>query len=139
MFSVIIPALNEESCISQTLRSIADDEDTVEVIVADGGSLDAARYLRRTGRLSRHPQLRRFRDGTGGAQARSICLSAGGRNDFSATVPERRAHASAAQKAYLWLHFILRTEPGQIAHHFPYDDSTKSKSVTHREVYHGYV
>lgn len=43
------------------------------------------------------------------------------------------------KNAYPWLHFILRTEPGQIAHHFPYDDSTKSKSVTHREVYHGYV
>ncbi len=45
MFSVVLPALNEAACIVQTLRSIPPDEAPVEVIVADGGSIDATRQL----------------------------------------------------------------------------------------------
>lgn len=43
MFSVIIPTLNEASLIEETLESVPPDEEPVEVIVADGGSVDATR------------------------------------------------------------------------------------------------
>lgn len=40
MVSVIIPALNEESCLGETLRAVWALEGAKEVIVADGGSTD---------------------------------------------------------------------------------------------------
>ncbi len=51
MFSVIIPALSEEACIAQTLQSIPSDVEPIEVIVADGGSVNATRGLAVTGHL----------------------------------------------------------------------------------------
>lgn len=43
MFSVIIPTLNEEAYILDTLRSVPADKEPVELIVADGGSSDGTK------------------------------------------------------------------------------------------------
>lgn len=39
--SIIVPALNEQECIEETLRSLQDLEGPKEIIVVDGGSRDA--------------------------------------------------------------------------------------------------
>lgn len=51
--SVIIPALNEEACLGETLRSVCTEQPR-EILVVDGGSSDATceLVLRRTGSVS---------------------------------------------------------------------------------------
>jgi rSAM/selenodomain-associated transferase 2 len=43
--SIIVPALNEQECIAETLRSLQQLEGDKEIIVIDGGSLDETRSL----------------------------------------------------------------------------------------------
>jgi rSAM/selenodomain-associated transferase 2 len=45
--SIIVPALNEEACIAETLRSLRQLEGEKEIIVIDGGSSDETRSLAR--------------------------------------------------------------------------------------------
>lgn len=226
MFSVIIPALNEEACISRTLQSIPDDDKPVEVIVADGGSCDATRRLAEANvRVIEAPQGRarqmnaaaalavgdilvfvhadtilpndafariRFALRDGGHEAGAfrlifdqetpllrfygsctklplpqICFGdralfvqrdtfdeVGGFPDIpifedlemvrmlhrrgrfaflraDVTTSSRRfldvgPLRQQLRNTYLWLHFMLRTDPGWVARHYPYDDDVKS-------------
>lgn len=50
MISVIIPTLNEEAALPQTLRRVLDQDVAAEIIVADGGSRDSTRRV-----VARHP------------------------------------------------------------------------------------
>lgn len=43
--SVILPVLNEETRIASTLAALAQQNDSIEIIVADGGSHDRTREL----------------------------------------------------------------------------------------------
>ncbi|MEO0923251.1 MAG: glycosyltransferase family 2 protein [Pseudomonadota bacterium] len=45
--SVIIPTLNEEACLPSLLSALGGDEFVAEVIICDGGSVDATRALAR--------------------------------------------------------------------------------------------
>ncbi len=45
LISVIIPTLNEEACIEETLRMLSDQPPPLEIIVADGDSLDGTRSM----------------------------------------------------------------------------------------------
>lgn len=46
--SIIVPTLNEQACIVQTLKSLQDLEGRREIIVVDGGSSDETRSLARS-------------------------------------------------------------------------------------------
>jgi rSAM/selenodomain-associated transferase 2 len=56
--SVIIPALNEESCIAETIRNVG-DEHPQQIIVVDGGSSDATCKQAREADLVLHGPLGR--------------------------------------------------------------------------------
>lgn len=71
--SVVIPTLNEEAELSETLRRVAAVPEVVEVIVADGGSRD------RTGKIARDLGARWISCGPGrGAQLRAGAAAASG-------------------------------------------------------------
>ena len=67
--SVIIPTLNEESCLGLTLDRLAEDW-PAEVIVADGGSVDATlKIARRTARVVQAERGRAVQQNLGAAAA----------------------------------------------------------------------
>jgi rSAM/selenodomain-associated transferase 2 len=92
VLSIIIPTLNEENSITQTLRAVASFAQPVEVIVVDGGSQD------QTARFVRAHQVRFIESGRGrGAQM--------------------HAGARAAQGAVLWfLHADTIPTPDAVKH-----------------------
>jgi rSAM/selenodomain-associated transferase 2 len=68
--SVIIPTLNEESCVAETLKSLR-RQNPQEIIVADGGSTDATRKIATlyADRVLEGPRARAFQMNLGAASA----------------------------------------------------------------------
>lgn len=68
-FSVIIPTLNEESCLAKTLHNLR-EQLPYEILVVDGGSTDATRAIAREGaRLLSGPRGRAAQMNLGAANA----------------------------------------------------------------------
>ncbi|MFW5972791.1 MAG: TIGR04283 family arsenosugar biosynthesis glycosyltransferase [Bacteroidota bacterium] len=75
LISVVIPALNEASCIERTLRAIPLDESPVEMIVVDGGSTDGTPEIAaRLARVIRGDRGRARQMNAGAAEARGDIL-----------------------------------------------------------------
>ncbi len=73
-FSVIIPALNEENCLGETLRRLREEQPS-EVLVVDGGSTDATPAIAAKGALLlRGPRGRAAQMNHGAAHARGDAL-----------------------------------------------------------------
>src|ERR1700722_11524533 len=88
-FSVIIPTLNEESCLTETLRQLH-GERPHEILVVDGGSTDATCKIAETdASLLRGPRGR--------------------------AAQMNRGAASASGDAFLFLHADCRLEAGALA------------------------
>lgn len=76
MVSVIVPALNEEAVIADTLRSIHASPGAKEILVADGGSADATAHIARSSgaRVVIAPRGRGQQMRAAGAEARGHIL-----------------------------------------------------------------
>ncbi len=73
-FSVIIPTLNEESCLAKTLHNLR-EQLPYEILVVDGGSTDATRAIAREGaRLLSGPRGRAAQMNLGAANATAEAL-----------------------------------------------------------------
>jgi rSAM/selenodomain-associated transferase 2 len=89
MISVIIPALNEEACIRSCIEALRQENDTCEIIIADGGSTDRTIEI-----VERLQGVRLLRTGRG----RGLQMNAGA--------------SSATGETLLFLHADTKLEKG---------------------------
>jgi len=90
--TIVVPALDEESCIERTVSGLLPEDDSYELLVVDGGSRDRTRHLV-LAMAEKNPRIRLIAN-PGRIQACAVNLAAQVADPRSRTIVRADAHCS---------------------------------------------